>query len=108
MLSAIEELKKELKCEIAELKESTDFCSKSVDEFKTALKELKSFEAQLGQLNAANEQLRSENKELRSSLEESVNRIAELEQYSGLKNLETKGVPVNTNENVQDVIKQIT
>lgn len=108
VLSAIEELKKELKSEIAELKESTDFCSKSVDEFKTALNELKSFKAQLGQLNAANEQLRSENKELRSSLENSVNRIAELEQYSRLKNLEIKGVPVNTNENVQDVIKQIT
>ncbi|KAG0429023.1 hypothetical protein HPB47_024023, partial [Ixodes persulcatus] len=58
VLSAIEELKKELKSEIAELKESTDFCSKSVDEFKTALKELKSFKAQLGLLNAANEQLR--------------------------------------------------
>lgn len=108
VLSAIEELKKELMSEIVELKESTDFCSKSVDEFKNALKELKSFKAQLGQLNTANEQLRTENKELRNSLENSMTRIEELEQYSRLKNLEIKGVPVSANENVQDVVKKIS
>lgn len=108
VLTAIDELKKELKSEIADLKESTDFCSKSVDEFKVAISELKSIKAQLGQLNTANQQLLGENKELRNNLEESMNRIAELEQYSRLKNLEIKGIPFSPNEHVRDVVKRVS
>lgn len=86
-MKAVEDLRRELRCDIRELKESVKFTSDACDEVKEIGRDVKELRKEVQRLTETNEELRSENSRL-------LLRLQELEQYQRANNLEVKGVPL--------------
>lgn len=104
MASEIDNLKRELRKEIRELKNSVEFVSKEYDKLK---KECLDVKTENVALKASQEKMAQELECLRRTVRESNMRLTAQEQYSRKKNVEIKGIPQETHENLVDVLAKV-
>lgn len=104
MASEIENLKRELRKELRELKSSVEYISKDYEDLKKECLDVKQENAAL---KASHERMAEELERLRSVVRESNMRLTAQEQYSRKKNVEIKGIPHDTHENLVDVLAKV-
>lgn len=85
-MKAIDNLRREIRVELRELKDSVKYCSDTCDGVKAISTDVKELRREIQLLTKSNLELKSENQRLSKRLEE-------LEQYQRSNNLEIKGVP---------------
>ncbi|KAJ8937221.1 hypothetical protein NQ318_005925 [Aromia moschata] len=83
------------------LVDSVTFCSDKVTDFEASLKQISDNMKIIENLKQSNENLKQQVCKLTS-------KVNELEQYSRLNNIEIQGVPVKNNENVLNIVENIT
>lgn len=88
----------------AELSKEVDLLRNEVEEMR---KSLAMFNSLYEEMKAQQEGLTKENKELTRSNQQLTKRMAELEQYSRINNVEIKGVPQTKGEDCSDIVKEI-
>lgn len=104
MASEMDNLKRELRKEIRELKSSVEFISKEYDKLK---KECLDVKTENVALKASQEKMAKELDCLRRTVHEGNTRLIAQEQYSRKKNMEIKGIPRETHESLVDVLAKV-
>lgn len=85
----IENLKRDLRTEMRELKDSIKYCSDTCDDVKGLSKEIAALREEVREMTTLNRKLKTENERLSQ-------RIDELEQYQRMNNLEIRGITEQT------------
>jgi regulator of replication initiation timing len=100
----VTELRKDIKAIEASLGKSLDSCFEEVKETKDLISKQS---AEVSKLLAQVDKLNSENIALRNRVVILENRLDECEQYSRRETIEIHGVPMEPNEQVLEVVKQV-
>lgn len=119
LVSALEDLKREIRIDLKNLKDSLE------RDFRNELREIKAnlkftddkFDDMVTSLKAVleeNKRLRTENDNLKSRCDQiesqtksNESRIVDCEQYSRNANIEIKGIPVNANEKLTEIVMKL-
>lgn len=99
-----EAVERDLRKELREINESLTFINKSYEELKGEVREARSEQKEL---RAENAKLQSLCQQLTNQVSSSENRILQCEQYSRNFNLEIKGVPMQSDENLTALLKKL-
>lgn len=92
------EFKKEIRLELKEIEKSLTFNSEKIDDFINEMKEMREKQ----------DTLMKENMELKEKVKTMEHAVEEMEQYSRNRNIQIDGIPIQKDENLEEMVKVIS